>query len=155
MSHNEPYPGATSTGATSAGATSTDTSPPAADASLGTLVSSLSQQISTLVRDEMRLAQAEVTEKGKKAGLGLGLFSAAGLLAFFGAGTLIACAVLALALVMDAWLAALIVAVVLFVAAAVAAMMGKSKVQEAGPPKPEEAMRGIKEDVATLKGDRS
>ncbi len=144
MSHTEPPTGAPA-----------GTSPSTGDASLGTLASNLSQQMSTLIRDEMRLAQAEVTQKGKHAGLGLGLFSVAGLLAFYGVATLIATAVLALALAVDAWLAALIVAVVLLAAAAVAAVVGKSKVQEAGPPKPEQAIRGIKEDVATLKGDRS
>src|SRR3954447_9247497 len=89
------------------------------DPTLGALVHDMTQQMSTLVRDEMRLAQAEMTEKGKKAGIGIGLFSAAGLLAFFGLATVIATVVLALALVMPAWLAALIVAVVLFAAAGV------------------------------------
>ena len=75
--------------------------------------------MSTLVRDEMRLAQAEMTQKGKKAGLGIGLFSVAGLLAFFGLAVLITTAILALALVLPAWLAALIVTVVLFAGAGV------------------------------------
>jgi membrane protein len=144
MSYTEPSSGTAPTGASST-----------ADASLGTLVSDLSQQMSTLVRDEIRLAQAEVTQKGKKAGIGVGLFSVAGLLAFYGVATLIATAVLALALAVDAWLAALIVAVVLLAAAAVAGIMGKGKVQAAGPPKPEQAIAGVKQDVATLKGDRS
>ena len=126
-----------------------------ADPTLGALVHDLTEQMSTLVRDEMRLAQAELAEKGKRAGVGVGLFSVAGLLAFFGVAVLIATAVLALSLAMSAWLAALIVAVVLLAAAGVAAMLGKSNVERATPPKPEQAIEGIKEDVATVKGEHS
>ena len=81
------------------------------------------------------------------------MFSVAGLLAFFAIGSLVAMAILALALVVDAWLAALIVALVLLAAAAVAALVGRSKVAEAGPPAPERAIQGLKEDIATVKGD--
>ncbi len=95
-----------------------------------------------------------MTEKGKRAGIGIGMFSGAGLLGFFGFGTLLATVILALSLVMDAWLAALIVTVVLFVGAAVLALMGKSKVQEATPAVPERAVDGVKEDIATVKGQR-
>ena len=126
-----------------------------ADPTLGALVHDLTEQMSTLVRDEMRLAQAELAEKGKRAGVGVGLFSVAGLLAFFGVAVLIATAVLALSLAISAWLAALIVAVVLLAAAGVAAMLGKSNVERATPPKPEQAIEGIKDDVATVKGERS
>ncbi|KRF00013.1 hypothetical protein ASG88_11440 [Nocardioides sp. Soil777] len=122
------------------------------DPTLGALVHQLTQQVPDLIRSEMRLAQAEVAEKGKRAGVGIGMFSVAGLLAFFAIGTLIATAVLALALVVDAWLAALLVALVLLAAAAVAGLIGKSKVASAGPPKPERAMEGVKEDIATVKG---
>ncbi len=83
------------------------------------------------------------------------MFSGAGLLAFFGLGTVIATAVLALALAMDGWLAALIVAVVLFAAAGVLALMGKSQVEQATPLVPERAVEGVKEDIATVKGQRS
>lgn len=126
-----------------------------ADPTLGALVHDLTEQMSTLVRDEMRLAQAELAEKGKRAGVGVGLFSVAGLLAFFGVAVLIATAVLALSLAMSAWLAALIVAVVLLAAAGVAAVLGKSNVERATPPKPEQAIEGIKDDVATVKGEHS
>jgi uncharacterized membrane protein YqjE len=119
---------------------------------LGALVHQLSQQIPELIRSEIRLAQAEVTEKGKRAGVGLGMFSVAGLLAFFAVATLIATAILGLATVVDAWLAALIVAVVLLAGAAVAGVMGKNKVAEATPAAPERAIQGIKDDVATVKG---
>jgi uncharacterized membrane protein YqjE len=125
------------------------------DPTLGALVHDMTQQMSTLVRDEIRLAQAEMTEKGKRAGIGVGLFSAAGLLAFFGLATLIATAILALALALPGWLSALIVAVVLFAGAGVFALQGKSNVQQATPPKPQEAIEGLKEDVATVKGEHS
>jgi uncharacterized membrane protein YqjE len=120
---------------------------------LGALVHQLSQQIPELIRSEIRLAQAEVAEKGKRAGVGIGMFSVAGLLAFFAFGSLVATAILALTLVVDAWLAALIVALVLLAAAAVAGLVGRKKVAEAGPPAPERAIQGLKEDIATVKGD--
>jgi len=110
--------------------------------------------MSTLVRDEIRLAQAEMTEKGKKAGRGAGLFGGAGLVALYGVAALLATVVLALALVMPAWLAALIVTVVLFAVAGVLAMQGKSNVSQATPAKPEEAIEGLKQDVATVKGEQ-
>jgi uncharacterized membrane protein YqjE len=124
------------------------------DASLGTLVHDLTEQISTLVRDEMRLAQAEMAEKGKKAGVGIGMFGGAGLVVLYGVGALVATAILALALVMPGWLAALIVAVVLFAIGGVLALVGKSNVSKATPPKPEEAIAGLQQDVATVKGER-
>ena len=120
---------------------------------LGALVHQLTQQVPDLIRSEMRLAQAEVAEKGKRAGVGIGMFSVAGLLAFFGVAAVITTAILALALVVDAWLAALIVAVVLLAAATVAGLAGRKKVEEAAPPKPERAIEGLKEDVATVKGE--
>ena len=90
------------------------------DEPIGALVHRLSEQIPELVRSEMRLAQAELSEKGKKAGLGIGMFSAAGLLAFLGLCVLITTAILALALVLPAWAAALLVAVVLLVGMTIA-----------------------------------
>jgi uncharacterized membrane protein YqjE len=125
------------------------------DPTLGALVHDLSVQIPELVRSELRLAQAEMTEKGKRAGVGIGMFSAAGLVAFFGLATLIATAILALSLAVDAWLAALIVGVVLLLVAGGLALAGKSKVTEATPAKPERAVEGIKEDIATVKGQSS
>ena len=122
---------------------------------MGRLVHDLTEQMSTLVRDEMRLAQAEMAEKGKRAGIGIGMFSLAGLLGFFAVAVLITTAVLALALVLPAWLAALVVALVLLAGAAVAGLAGKNNVQAATPPKPEQAIEGLQEDVATVKGERS
>lgn len=115
------------------------------------LVTRLSQEVTQLVRDELRLAQLEVTDKAKTAGVGVGMFGAAGVLAWFGFGTLLATAVLALALVLDAWLAALIVTVVLFAAAGVAAVLGKNKVQQAAPAVPQEALASARLDVQTAK----
>ena len=123
------------------------------DPTLGALVHDMTQQMSTLVRDEIRLAQAEMTQKGKKAGIGAGLFGGAGLVALYGVAALLATVVLALALVMPAWLAALIVTVVLFAVAGVLAMKGKSNVSQATPAKPEGAIEGLKQDVATVKGE--
>ncbi len=119
---------------------------------LGALVHQLSQQIPELVRSEIRLAQAEVAQKGKRAGVGIGMFSVAGLLGFFGVAVLITTAILGLAIVVDAWLAALIVAILLLAGAGIAGVVGKNKVAQAAPPAPERAIRGIKDDFATVKG---
>ena len=121
------------------------------DPTLGALVHDMTQQMSTLVRDEMRLAQAEMTQKGKRVGVGIGLFSAAGVLGLFGFGVLLATIILALDLVMPAWLAALIVAVVYAAVAGALAMTGKNKVKEATPVAPEQAMDSVKEDVQWAK----
>ena len=120
-------------------------------ASTPELVTQLSQEVSRLVRDELQLAKLEVSSKAKKAGVGVGMFGAAGIIALYGVGTLIATAVLALALVLDAWLAALIVAVVLLAVAGVAALRGRSSVRDAAPPVPEEAIASTRRDVETAK----
>jgi hypothetical protein len=121
------------------------------DPSAGELVSQLSDELSRLLRDEFRLARLEVSGKAKKAGLGAGLLGAAGLLGLYGVGALIATAILVLALAMDAWLAALIVAVVLLVAAGLAALIGKKRVQEAAPPVPSMAVENLKRDVDAVR----
>ncbi len=123
------------------------------DPTLGALVHDLTQQVPELIRSEMRLAQAEMTEKGKRAGLGIGLFSAAGLLAFLGLCCVITTAILALAHAVPDWLAALIVALVLLAGAGIAALVGKKEVQQATPPAPEHAIEGVKEDIAVVKGE--
>ena len=131
---------------------STRTDNSGSDPTLGALVNQLTTQVPELIRSELRLAQAEMTEKGKPLGIGIGMFSGAGLMAFFGFGTLLATVILALSLVMDGWLAALIVTVVLFAVAGVLAFLGKNKVQEATPLQPERAVASVKEDLATVKG---
>lgn len=125
------------------------------DPTVGALVHRLTEQVPELIRSEMRLAQAELAQKGKKAGLGVGVLSAAALLGYFGLALLVVTAVLALDLVLPAWAAALIVAGVMFVAAAVAGLAGKKKVEQATPAAPEHAIAGLKQDVATVKGARS
>jgi uncharacterized membrane protein YqjE len=118
---------------------------------IGALVHQLSEEIPHLVRSEIRLAQAEVAEKGRRVGTGVGMFSAAGLLAFFGLATLIATAVLALAEALPGWAAALIVAAVLLAGAGILGLAGKSRVSSGQPLTPERAVAGVREDVAILK----
>jgi len=124
---------------------------PAAAASTGDLVKALSEQMSTLVRSEIQLAQVEVKEKGKKLGLGAGLFGGAGAIALYAVNALIATVIIVLDLFLPLWLAALIVTVVLFVIAAVLALVGKKEVQQAAPPVPQEAIASTKKDLATVK----
>jgi hypothetical protein len=134
-----------------AGATSATVSPAPENATTGQLIGQLTEQISSLVRNEARLAQAEVTQKAKRLGVGAGLFGGAGLVAFFGLAVLVATAVMALALILPAWLAGLIVAVVLFAIAGVLALVGKKDVQQASPPVPTQAIAGVQADIAAVK----
>jgi Flp pilus assembly protein TadB len=121
------------------------------DQSLGELVQRLSNQTSTLVRKEIQLAQQELQNKGKRAGLGVGLLGGGGLVALYAVGALIAAAVLGLSTAVAPWLAALIVAVALFVIAGVLALLGKKQVQRALPPKPETAIESVQSDIAEVK----
>lgn len=124
---------------------------PGSDASLAELVKQLSEQSSRLARQEVELAKAELAVKGKRAGIGAGMFGGAGAFGFYGLGALVAAAVLALATAVAAWLAALIVAVVLAAVAGVLALQGKSKIEQATPPVPEQAAESVKEDVEAAK----
>jgi uncharacterized membrane protein YqjE len=117
----------------------------------GELVKDLSTQVSTLVRQELELAKVELTEKGKQAGIGAGMFGGAGLLALYGVGALVAAAIFALATALDGWLAALIVAAALFVVAGVLALMGRARTKRAVPPMPEQTVETLKEDVRYTK----
>ena len=121
------------------------------EASVAELIKQLSEQSSRLARQEVELAKAELAIKGKRAGIGAGMFGGAGVFGFYGLGALIAAAVLALATAVAAWLAALIVAAVLAAVAAVLALQGKSKVAQATPPVPEQAAESVKEDVQWAK----
>lgn len=121
------------------------------DQSVSELVQQASNQAALLVRDEIKLAQVELQEKGKRAGIGAGMFGGSGLFALYGVGALVATAILALATAMDAWLAALIVAVVLFAIAGVLALTGKKQVEQATPPAPEQAIDSAKTDVDHIK----
>ena len=122
------------------------------DRPLADLVKDLGEQTSTLVRQEMELARAELTQKGKAAGIGAGMFGGAGLFGFFAFAALTTCFIAALASALDhVWLAALIVAVVYGAIAGVLALTGKNKVQQATPPVPERAQRSVKADIESTK----
>ncbi|MGW6862487.1 phage holin family protein [Streptomyces xanthophaeus] len=103
---------------------------------VGDLVSRASLQISELVREEMQLARAEMTQKGKRFGLGGGLFGAV---------------IAALALLLPVWASALIIAALLAAVAAVMAAAGKKQIAKAGTPASEQAIDSIKADVAEIK----
>jgi uncharacterized membrane protein YqjE len=118
---------------------------------VGDLVQELSQQTATLVRQEMRLAQVELQEKGKHAGLGAGMFGGAGLVALYGVGALIAAAILVIGTAVEPWLAAVIVGVVLLAVAGVLALLGRKQVEQATPPKPERAMESVQDDIQHVK----
>ena len=123
----------------------------AENASVSALVQQLTEQTSRLARQEVELAKAEMAVKGKRLGIGAGAFGGAGLVALLGLGSLTAAAILLLATAMTAWLAALIVAAVYLAVAGVLALVGKSKVESAGSPVPEQAMESVKRDVEETK----
>lgn len=123
---------------------------PLTDRSTAELVKLASEQVSRLVRDELRLAQIELARKGKHAGIGVGLFGAAGFLALYGVAALFATAIIALALVLPAWLAALIVSVALLAIAGILMLIGRGQVKRATPPVPAEAVGSVKEDIGTV-----
>ena len=117
----------------------------------GELLKELSDHTTTLVKQEIDLAKAELSEKGRKAGLGAGMFGGAGLFGVFAFAALTTCIIVALDSAMPLWLAALIVTVVYAAIAGVLALQGRNKVQEAGPPVPEQATESVKEDVQWAK----
>jgi membrane protein len=121
------------------------------DQSVGELVQQLSQQTAALVRQEMRLATVELQQKGKKAGIGAGMFGGAGVVALYGVGALIAAAILGIATFLEPWIAAVIVGVVLLAVAGILALTGKKQVEQAGPPVPEQAVESAKRDVDEVK----
>lgn len=121
------------------------------DASAAELVKQLSEQTSRLARQEVELAKAELATKGKRAGIGAGMFGGAGVFGFYGLGALVAAAILGLATAVAAWLAALIVTVVLAAIAGLLALQGRTKVQQAMPPVPEQTTESVKEDVQWAK----
>jgi uncharacterized membrane protein YqjE len=121
------------------------------DRSIGELLKQLSQETTTLVRQELELAKAEMAQKGKQAGVGAGMFGGAGVSALLGLGALTAAAIAALDAAMPLWLAALIVGLVWLAVAGVLALQGKTKVQAATPPVPEQTQESVKEDVEWAK----
>ncbi len=121
------------------------------DASISELIQQLSAQTTRLARQEVELAKAEMTIKGKRLGIGAGAFGGAGLVALFGLGALTAAVILLLATAISPWLAALIVAVVYLTVAGALALVGESKVESATPPVPERAVASVKQDVEQTK----
>jgi uncharacterized membrane protein YqjE len=124
---------------------------PTQERSTAELVKQLSEQVSVLVRDELKLAQLEMTRKGKRAGVGIGMLGGGGLVALYGLGCLIACVIIAISGVLAAWLAALIVGVALLAVAGAAALIGKGRLQKATPPVPQETVTSVKADVEEIK----
>lgn len=131
------------------------TARPTSEASVGELVQRASQQTAELVREELKLAQAELKQKGRQAGIGAGMFGVAALLALYGLGALVAAAVIGLATAVEPWLAALIVGVVLLVAGAVVALVARSRTRRALPAKPEQTMESVHDDVEHIKEQAS
>ena len=121
------------------------------DASASELVKQLSEQTSRLVQHEMELAKAELSEKGKQAGIGAGLLGGGGVFALYALGALTATLIAALSLAMETWLAALIVTVVWAAVAGAMALLGKARVQKSTPPIPEQSVESVKEDVQWTK----
>jgi MFS family permease len=121
------------------------------DASASELVKQLSEQTTALVRQEVELAKVELTRKGKSAAFGAGMFGGAALVGLYAFAAIIAAAILGLATAVEAWLAALIVAVILAAVAGVLALTGRTKLQQATPPVPEQAMQTTAEDVQEVK----
>ena len=115
------------------------------------LLARLSEQTAELVRDEIRLAQAELRSKSTSAGLGVGMFGASGVLALFGFAGLLTAAIAALSLALPLWLAALIVAAVVLAIAGTSALFAKSKVKAAGSFAPRRTLDSLKQDVTEVK----
>ncbi|MDR6318389.1 phage holin family protein [Actinoplanes couchii] len=120
-------------------------------ASTAELVNQAAGQISTLVRDELALAKLELTEKGKRAGVGGGLLGGAAVLGWFGIGLLLTLAVVALDLAWPLWLAVLTVMIVVFAAAGIAALLGKKQLAKVGSPVPQDTVANVETDIRTVK----
>ncbi len=119
--------------------------------SMGQLFKELSNELSTLMRQELRLAQAEMSEKGKKAGIGIGLLGGAGILGFVALLAFAATLIALLATTMKVWIAALIITVIFAAVAGALALIGRNRVAEATPPQPEQTTETLKEDVQWAK----
>jgi uncharacterized membrane protein YqjE len=121
------------------------------DPTVGELARQLPEQISRLVREELRLAQLEMTQKGKRAGIGAGMLGGGGVVALYGVAAVLAAAILALALVLPAWASALIVGGALLAVSAALAGLGRKRVQQAMPPVPQQAQASVEADVEEIK----
>jgi hypothetical protein len=130
---------------------SSDTQGDLRERPIGELLKQLSQETTTLVKQELDLAKAEVAQKGQQAGKGAGMFGGAGLMGFLALGALTAALILVIGTAIEEWIAALIVGLVYAAIAGVLALQGRNKVREASPPVPEQAVESVKEDVQWAK----
>lgn len=121
------------------------------DASITALLGSLVADVSLLARSEAELAKIELKEKASKAGMGLGLIAGAAAFAFYALGALIAAAVLALAIVLPAWAAALIAGGVLVAVAATLAQIGRRRLREGMPFVPARTLATAEEDISWIR----
>jgi putative superfamily III holin-X len=124
------------------------------DRSAAELVKQLAEQTTTLARQEIRLAQLELQEKGRRAGIGAGAFGAAGIIALYAVGAVIAGSIILLATALAAWLAAIVIGAALALIAGAVALFGKRQIDEATPPAPQQAIASVKRDVDVVKGAR-
>jgi hypothetical protein len=120
-------------------------------ASTGELLSKVSEQISTLVHDEIRLAELQMTAKAKRGMLGGGMFAASAGIGYLGLASFVAAAIIGIAVGVPAWLAAILVGVALLAIAGIIALIGKSNIKQATPPVPTESIESVKADVQTVK----
>ncbi|MGH3254784.1 MAG: phage holin family protein [Streptosporangiaceae bacterium] len=133
------------------GPSSTAPVPGGQEHSAGELVKMMSEQVSVLIRDEMKLARLELASKGRQAALGGGLFGVGGVVAIYGAGCLLACAIIAISGVVAAWLAALIVGAALLAAAGGLAVLGRQRLRGSAPPVPADAVASVRADVREVR----
>jgi hypothetical protein len=117
---------------------------------IGDLLGSFAQDTTTLMSQEIELARAEIAVQVKRAGTGAGLFGGAAVVAMAGLGALTACAIVALALVLDTWLAALIVGAALVAVGGLLALMGRSRMKQVAPPVPERALQSVRRDIGAV-----
>lgn len=136
---------------TDVGRTNSASPPAGADAPAGELVKRLTEQMSQLVRDEVKLAAAEMADKGARAGRGAGLFGGSGILALYGIACLIGAAVAGLSHAVEVWLAALVIGVAVLALAGVTALIGRSQLRKAAPPVPSQAAESVKADIQEIR----
>jgi uncharacterized membrane protein YqjE len=123
----------------------------AQERSTGDLVKAVTEQVSVLMRDELKLAQLEVTGKARQAGKGMGMMGGGALIALYGVARLIACVIIAISHSLQAWLSALIIGVALLVVAAIVTAIGRNKMRQGTPPMPTEAVESVKTDVQEVR----
>jgi Putative Actinobacterial Holin-X, holin superfamily III len=121
------------------------------DHSVGELVTQASRQLSDLVHQEMRLAKMEMAQKGKRAGLGGGMFGGAAMIGYLGLGAFVAAAIAGVAVALSVWASALIIGGALLALAGLLALIGRRQMKRAMPPTPEQAISGVKADVEEIR----